>query len=460
MLSWCTEWFGIRALCLQHPRWSKCMVSLPFFFFRISRLKSTDTSEYWMTCVFESFTRLIGCGIPFSFKFVRKSSIPLLFLSRTQKRPVSLQESFRVILDFLSILNTNSIISFHCPLYVVEHWHEHDLVHEFVRFNVSFSQIILDFLKNARSVGPRTTKTVRAETTQDGMIHAWMVCICLLAWYRRLSKDWGVNESHECAPGPCRVKFPDTQRALFSKNKPQPTRCMSHVPQVIMLSDTKRTLAGTTLPCNRPQWQRDWATTSGLKADTRFQSRSLHCTHHTTKEHTIIKHVLPAKRIWKSRQSWDNIPLELNCFSIVSQQFFVRKWHFSSPSWPSHVSIAPSASIQHPQAKDGIWVDTYFCLCLTESLDREIIPILSMKETHCQSYSHLESLQNDSNIQFLCDIEQALNFLEVRVLADLQVRQIIRFKMNGGFHRWKPQTFHISIHLSSMLPLRTLSMLL
>ena len=33
---------------------------------------------------------------------------------------------------------------------------------------------------HARSVGARTTCTVRAETTQDGTIHAWMVCICLL----------------------------------------------------------------------------------------------------------------------------------------------------------------------------------------------------------------------------------------------------------------------------------------
>ena len=33
--------------------------------------------------------------------------------------------------------------------------------------------------------------------------------------------------------------------------------------------------------------------------------------------------------------------------------------------------------------------------------------------------------------QFLCDIEQALNFLEVRVLVDLQVSQISRSKMNG-----------------------------
>ena len=35
--------------------------------------------------------------------------------------------------------------------------------------------------------------------------------------------------------------------------------------------------------------------------------------------------------------------------------------------------------------------------------------------------------------QYLCDIEYALKFLDVRVLADFQVRQIIRSKMNGCF---------------------------
>ena len=30
--------------------------------------------------------------------------------------------------------------------------------------------------ETARSVGSRTTCTERAETTQDGTIHAWMVC--------------------------------------------------------------------------------------------------------------------------------------------------------------------------------------------------------------------------------------------------------------------------------------------
>ena len=60
----------------------KCMVSLPLCFFRIPTTQSTDTLEYWMSCVFESSHHLSGCGVTFSLKCARKSSIPLLFLSR------------------------------------------------------------------------------------------------------------------------------------------------------------------------------------------------------------------------------------------------------------------------------------------------------------------------------------------------------------------------------------------
>ena len=61
--------------------------------------------------------------------------------------------------------------------------------------------------------------------------------------------------------------------------------------------------------------------------------------------------------------------------------------------------------------------------------------------------------------QFLCDIKQALNFREVRVLTDFQVLNVMWSKMDGGFHRWnhKHYPLPISIHLSSLLPLRTLS---
>ena len=66
----------------------KCMVSLLFFFYQDSTTQCTDTLEYWMTGIFESFHHLSCFRIPFSFKFVKKSSMPLLFVSRTEKRPV------------------------------------------------------------------------------------------------------------------------------------------------------------------------------------------------------------------------------------------------------------------------------------------------------------------------------------------------------------------------------------
>ena len=67
----------------------KCMVSLLFFFYQDSTTQSTDTLENWMTGIFQSFHHLSGFGVPFSFRCVKKkSSITLLFVSRTEKRPV------------------------------------------------------------------------------------------------------------------------------------------------------------------------------------------------------------------------------------------------------------------------------------------------------------------------------------------------------------------------------------
>ena len=64
---------------------ASALKSLPFFLFQNSTTRSTDTLEYWMTFVFESFHHQIGCGILFSFKCVRKSSIPLRFVSQAQE---------------------------------------------------------------------------------------------------------------------------------------------------------------------------------------------------------------------------------------------------------------------------------------------------------------------------------------------------------------------------------------
>ena len=70
----------------------KCTASLPFFLLQDPTTPSTDTLEYWMTCVFQSFHHLSGCGVPFSFRCVRKSSTPLPLVSQAEERPVSLRE--------------------------------------------------------------------------------------------------------------------------------------------------------------------------------------------------------------------------------------------------------------------------------------------------------------------------------------------------------------------------------
>ena len=71
---------------------------------------------------------------------------------------------------------------------------------------------------HARSVGSRTC-TVRAETTQDGTIHAWMVCICHLGSVQTAVVEMCLIGTRGCALSlsTCRVKFRDTQRASSSQ---------------------------------------------------------------------------------------------------------------------------------------------------------------------------------------------------------------------------------------------------
>ena len=99
----CVRWISIEMYGFFTP--------LPF---QDSTTQSTDAFEHGMTGFFESLCHSIGCGVPLSTGRVRGLSIPLLFRSRTQKRPVSLQESHRVILDFF--LHSKYKIS-SCPLF-------------------------------------------------------------------------------------------------------------------------------------------------------------------------------------------------------------------------------------------------------------------------------------------------------------------------------------------------------
>ena len=69
-----------------------------------------------------------------------------------------------------------------------------------------------------------------------------------------------------------------------------------------------------------------------MKAVTRFQSRSLHRTHHTKQEHTIIKHVLPAPL------------LETSTFSGVSLKtllFLIHRRIFR----PSHLQLLGGSAV-------------------------------------------------------------------------------------------------------------------
>ena len=89
-----------------------------------------------MTCIFESPHHLSGFRIPFSFRKLLCFFIPLYFVSRTEKRPVSLQEYSRVFHDFFWIRNTNVIVSLLCPIDVVEYCHEDDPICKFFTFSV------------------------------------------------------------------------------------------------------------------------------------------------------------------------------------------------------------------------------------------------------------------------------------------------------------------------------------
>ena len=137
-LNWFTEWLIRNKSSVFDESPLKCMVSLTFLPVQDSTTPSTNAFERVMTGFFESLYHFICCGVPVSIGKVRGFSIPLLVRSRTQKRPASLQESHRVILHFFCIRYANLIISFLCPIDVVEHWHEDDPVCEFFRFDALF----------------------------------------------------------------------------------------------------------------------------------------------------------------------------------------------------------------------------------------------------------------------------------------------------------------------------------
>ena len=91
-----------------------------FFSFQHSQdstTQCTGSCEDWVTCFLESLYHLRRYWFPLSFRRVLCFSIRLLFISRTEERPVSLREFLRVCLVLFWIRNTN-LVSLLCPIKV------------------------------------------------------------------------------------------------------------------------------------------------------------------------------------------------------------------------------------------------------------------------------------------------------------------------------------------------------
>ena len=99
--------------------------------------------------------------------------------------------------------------------------------------------------------------------------------------------------------------------------------------------------------------------------------------------------------------------------------------------------------------KDRIWVNTYICFC----------PLDHLIMRQCRSrpwgwctfnFIHIQNLFKMFQYQVLCDIDQILNFVEVRVFVDFRIRQMIRSKMNGCFH-WRRHEQSPNQHIGLLL---------
>ena len=122
--------FGVRSIRIE--------VYGVSIIFQDPTTQSTDTLEFWMTSIFESLHHLRGCRVPFSFRC----------LQDRENVQCPCETIFAFSSTFSEFEIQNSTISFSYPIDVVEHWHENDSVCEFFRFDVPFSQINLDLLRN------------------------------------------------------------------------------------------------------------------------------------------------------------------------------------------------------------------------------------------------------------------------------------------------------------------------
>ena len=125
--------------------------------------------------------------------------------------------------------------------------------------------------------------------------------------------------------------------------------------------------------------------------------------------------------------------LEFKCFSIDSHCILVRRippksFHLTSPSFYRFWTVR-----QLSQTENGICVDTHFIFC---PLDR-----LIMRQYWSRSWGrwtlmifHVQILFRMLQTHFWVMLNKLSNS-RICVLVDLRIRQIIRPKMDGGFHR-------------------------
>ena len=118
----------------------RCMVSLPFFLFRVPRLEALNTGWpfLWVAVQFYWLVSPI-------LLFESKKILPLLFRSRTSSVFARISSCNPWLLR-----DTLLIIPFFWPINVIEHWLEHDRVLELFGFDVLSAWIFVDLLKNLR----------------------------------------------------------------------------------------------------------------------------------------------------------------------------------------------------------------------------------------------------------------------------------------------------------------------
>ena len=111
LLTWLTEWTVWNKSSVLTVSLLKWMVLLPLFCFKIPRLTELVLFNKGWPVSLNRCTILLTVQFHGPFLIVR-IVISFLFRPWTQKRPVSLQEFHRVILDFFCVRDTNSHHSF------------------------------------------------------------------------------------------------------------------------------------------------------------------------------------------------------------------------------------------------------------------------------------------------------------------------------------------------------------